>query len=140
MDNIQDIEIILKGIITGVLAVYAVIYALRPAVMYPDYILDVVDNPWVFVILLILNYYVSLWDTTIALLMLLTLVAMMMDVVLFTEGFKIDITDINSLTGIENMKNMMISDQDLNTIILGRLQEQRIQNGTDSLHKPRPFV
>lgn len=143
MDNlgdVKDIELVFKGIITGILAIYVVIYALRPAVIYPDYVLDVVDNPWVFVILLIINYYVFLWDATIAILMLLTLIAMFMDVVLFTEGFKIDMTDIKSITGIENMANAMnsISDnaKDYNSILLNVLQAQQEERQEKNKESP----
>lgn len=137
MDNILDFEIVLKGIITGILAVYVVIYALRPSVLYPDYILELVDNPWVFVILLFINYYVSLWDTTIALLILLTLVAMVMDIVLFTEGFKIDVSDLASITGIENMTNIATNYKDFNSIILEKLEQRK---NKESAYMPRPFV
>jgi len=136
MDNIEDIEVVIKGIITAVLAIYVVIYALRPSVMYPDYILDVVDNPWVFVILLMMNYYVFLWDSTIGVLLLLILIAMVMDVVLFTEGFKIDMTNINSITGIEHMANAF-NEKDIYTILFGKLQEQKEKNKTSN---PRPYI
>jgi hypothetical protein len=59
---------------------------MRPAAIYPDNILDIIDNPWIFLLLFILNYYVLMWDTTIGLLFFLTLIALILDIIIFTDG------------------------------------------------------
>jgi len=48
MENNIYIEDIFKGILTGILASYLIILGLRPAAIYPDDILDIIDNPWIF--------------------------------------------------------------------------------------------
>jgi hypothetical protein len=68
-ENTNLIINIFKGIITGFLIAYLIILGLRPAALYPDNILDVIDNPWIFVILIIVNFYVIQWDFTIGLLL-----------------------------------------------------------------------
>lgn len=80
------IEDIFKGVLTGVFATYLIILGMRPAAIYPDNILDIIDNPWIFLILFILNYYILFWDFTIGLLFFLTLIALILDIIIFTDG------------------------------------------------------
>ena len=77
---------IFKGIITGFLIAYLIILGLRPAALYPDNILEVIDNPWIFIILIIINFYVIQWDFTIGLLLFLSIIALILDIIIFTEG------------------------------------------------------
>ena len=88
MENSTDINIedVFKGLLTGVFVSYLIILGMRPAAIYPDNILDIIDNPWIFLLLFILNYYVLLWDTTIGLLLFLTLIALILDIIIFTDG------------------------------------------------------
>ena len=77
---------IFKGLITGFLIAYLVILGLRPAALYPDNMLDIIDNPWIFIILFIVNFYVIQWDLTIGLLLFLSIIALILDIIIFTEG------------------------------------------------------
>lgn len=86
MDKYIYIEDIFKGILTGVFASYLIILGMRPAAIYPDNILDIIDNPWIFLILFIINYYILYWDITIGLLLFLTLIALILDIIIFTDG------------------------------------------------------
>lgn len=86
MENNINIEDVFKGILTGVFVSYLIILGMRPAAIYPDNILDIIDNPWIFLLLFILNYYVLIWDTTIGLLFFLTLIALILDIIIFTDG------------------------------------------------------
>jgi hypothetical protein len=88
MENNTDINIedVFKGLLTGVFVSYLIILGMRPAAIYPDNILDIIDNPWIFLLLFILNYYVLMWDTTIGLLLFLTLIALILDIIIFTDG------------------------------------------------------
>jgi hypothetical protein len=142
MENNINIEDIFKGILTGFFASYLIILGMRPAAIYPDNILDIIDNPWIFLILFIINYYVLFWDITIGLLLFLTLIALILDIVIFTDGnFLIDnLTNLNDTfynTEINNFDNNPISNnrenkleksdkveksyKDINDIILGKL-------------------
>lgn len=86
MENNINIEDIFKGILTGFFASYLIILGMRPAAIYPDNILDIIDNPWIFLILFIINYYILYWDITVALLLFLTLIALILDIIIFTDG------------------------------------------------------
>jgi hypothetical protein len=48
--------------------------------------LDIIDNPWIFIILFIINFYVIQWDLTIGLLLFLSIIALILDILIFTEG------------------------------------------------------
>ena len=103
--NTQDIEsndlnIILKGVISGFLIAYLVILGLRPTAEYPDNILEIIDNPWIYVILIIINFYALQWDLTIGLLLMLSIIALILDVIIFTEG-----EIFNNNSNIENFKD-----------------------------------
>ena len=131
MDDIH-IENIFKGILTGFFASYLIILGMRPAAIYPDNILDIIDNPWIFLILFIINYYILYWDFTIGLLLFLTLIALILDIIIFTHGDFIkdilDIVDTNLFSinkQIEDNKNIKNNTQetykDINDIILEKL-------------------
>jgi hypothetical protein len=124
------IEDIFKGILTGILASYLIILGLRPAAIYPDDILDIIDNPWIFLILFIINYYILIWDFTIGLLLFLTLIALILDIIIFTNGdfIKDNMNIINTNffnTSItiedEIKKHDAVTYKDINDIILEQL-------------------
>ena len=130
MENNIYIEDIFKGILTGILASYLIILGLRPAAIYPDDILDIIDNPWIFLILFIINYYILYWDFAIGLLLFLTLIALILDIIIFTNGdfIKDNINIINTNffdTSIkiedEIKKPHAVTYKDINDIILEQL-------------------
>lgn len=140
MENNTDINIedVFKGILTGVFVSYLIILGMRPAAIYPDNILDIIDNPWIFLLLFILNYYVLLWDITIGLLLFLTLIALILDIIIFTDGdFIKDNFDIinetfygtesgtgtatNTKTSATQSSPSKVSYKDINDIILDKL-------------------
>jgi len=115
MDNNMYIEDVFKGVLTGILATYLIILGMRPAAIYPDNILDIIDNPWIFLILFILNYYILYWDFTIGLLFFLTLIALILDIIIFTDGdFIKDNMDIVN-TSFFNSKNEEFKEKDVDT-------------------------
>jgi hypothetical protein len=138
MENTINIEDIFKGILTGFFASYLIILGMRPAAIYPDNILDIIDNPWIFLILFIINYYVLYWDITVGLLLFLTLIALILDIVIFTDGdFLKDnmgienmnggdsegtsVTSGGSVTSRASIANTDKSYKDINDIVLERL-------------------
>jgi hypothetical protein len=140
MENNINIEDVLKGILSGIFVSYLIILGMRPAAIYPDNILDIIDNPWIFLLLFILNYYVLMWDTTIGMLLFLTLIALILDIIIFTDGdfLKDNIYDMSeafygagasaatATTASETNKNTKslttTSYKDINDIILERLR------------------
>jgi hypothetical protein len=109
------IELILKGIISGILTAFLLVYGLRPSVPYPDIILEPFEHNWLFIILFVINYYLLLWDLKIGVLMLLSIVALLFDLFVFTyNGIEKKYTIVNnspiSSNPIEFIKNMYISE------------------------------
>ena len=145
----EYIDHIFRGIITGFFIAYLIILGLRPAVMYPDDILEIIDNPWVFLVLLVMNYYVFLWDDTIGMLMLLTLTALLLDIVLFTEGgFIKENVEIFSNKNTEIVEKISYVSppnensrtyKDINDMILNKLKQLRLEN-MESANSPAPFI
>ena len=161
MENNLNIEDIFKGILTGFFVSYLIILGMRPAAIYPDNILDIIDNPWIFLILFIINYYVLYWDITIGLLLFLTLIALILDIIIFTDGdfLKDNLNIINDNiydTGItiEDSKNTNIKEQyknksdlsdksykDINDIILGKLiYYNKLYEDTDNIKSSNAFL
>jgi len=83
--NIPYFEFILKGLVSGILSGYLLIYGMRPAVPYPEIILEFFEHKWLFVVLLIINYYIFIWDYNCGALLLLCIIALMFDYVVFTD-------------------------------------------------------
>lgn len=149
----NNINILLRGLLSGFFIAYLLLLGLRPAVMYPDNILDIIDNPWVFLVLLIINYYIYLWDDTIGILMFLTLVALLLDIILFTDGgfFKENIQfeifsnqsfeDINKIDFIQPTisQDDKKTYKDINKIILEKMKNEKKNMSEDGL-MPAPFI
>jgi hypothetical protein len=145
MDSNIYIEDIFKGILTGFFASYLIILGMRPAAIYPDNILDIIDNPWIFLILFIVNYYILIWDFTIGLLLFLTLIALILDIIIFTHGdFLKDIINIvntdfySASRQIEDNKeikhNLVETYKDINDIILEKLiHYNKLYENTDNI-------
>ena len=157
MDNNMYIEDIFKGVLTGIFASYLIILGMRPAAIYPDNILDIIDNPWIFLILFILNYYILLWDFTIGLLFFLTLIALILDIIIFTDGDFIkdnmDIVNTNLFNSAANneefkdkskdkdTKDGSKSYKDVNDIILDKLKHyNKLNEGSDSIKAHNSFL
>jgi hypothetical protein len=102
MNNLEFNDVLntfFKGIISGFFIAYLIMLGLRPSAEYPDNILEIIDNPWVFIVLILLNFYAIQWDITIGLLLLLSIIALLLDVIIFTEG-----EVFNNNINIENFK------------------------------------
>jgi hypothetical protein len=166
MDNNMYIEDIFKGVLTGVFATYLIILGMRPAAIYPDNILDIIDNPWIFLILFILNYYILFWDFTIGLLFFLTLIALILDIIIFTDGDFIkdnmdivntnffntaaindalrdakDTRDTRDAKDTRDTKDDRKSYKDVNDIILEQLKHyNKLNEGSDSIKAHNSFL
>jgi len=78
----MNIILFLRYIIIGFLSAYLLIYGLRPSVPYPEYILEFYENFWLLLILLILNFYLYLWDKKIGILLCLSIIALICDMIM----------------------------------------------------------
>lgn len=81
----QSFENILKYFISGILATYLLIFGLRPSVMNPDVIVDIFEHKWVLLLLLMINYYIALWDYRNGILFLLIIIAIIFDYIVFID-------------------------------------------------------
>lgn len=81
----MDLSIIIKYILIGILSAYLLIYGLRPSVPYPDSILELYENTWLLVLLVIVNFYVYIWDSKVGILLCLSIVALIFDMIQFTN-------------------------------------------------------
>lgn len=83
--NRMDLSIIIKYIFIGILSAYLLIYGLRPSVPYPDSILELYENTWLLLLLVIINFYVYLWDSKVGILLCLSIVSLIFDMIQFTN-------------------------------------------------------
>jgi hypothetical protein len=145
-NNINILMVIIKGLITGFLIAYLIILGLRPAALYPDNILEIIENPWIFIILIIINFYVIQWDLTIGLLMFLSIIALLLDIIIFTEGkiffnkeeaenYSNNVNNVNNVNKISSNTKLSIPEKassiiyksykDINDIIIDNIKKYK---------------
>jgi hypothetical protein len=81
----SSIDIFIRFLVIGILSAYLLIYGLRPSVPYPEQILELCEHYWILIIIVIINYYLLLWDLRIAVLTALGVIALIFDLILFTK-------------------------------------------------------
>jgi uncharacterized membrane-anchored protein YitT (DUF2179 family) len=83
-ETIYDtINKLIKGLLTGILCGYLIIYSLRPTVPNPDFILDIIENKYIFIPLVIINYYLYEYDNLIGTLFLIFIISLIFDYYIF---------------------------------------------------------
>lgn len=78
-------NIFIRYLLIGILSAYLLMYGLRPSVPYPESILEFYENFWLLLILVIVNFYIYLWDRTIGLLLCLSIIALIFDMIQFAN-------------------------------------------------------
>ena len=78
----MNIILFLRYLIIGILSAYLLIYGLRPSVPYPDAVIEFYENFWLLLLLIIINFYLYLWDRKIGLLLCLSIVALIFDMIM----------------------------------------------------------
>ena len=96
---------ILKGGITGILVAYVIIYALRPSVPYPDFIIEIFENYFMFIILLLINFYLFLWDKLIGTLFFVCILSLVFDYFIFIKKDLVKIKKFDNQVVIENFRD-----------------------------------
>ena len=84
--EMKYLEFISKGLISGLLSAYLLIYGLRPAVPDPEIILEFFENKFLFLLLLVVNYYIFVWDYNSGTLLLLCVVSLIFDYIVFASN------------------------------------------------------
>jgi hypothetical protein len=134
----EYIEIIIKGIFCGILSAFLLIYGLRPAVPYPDALLEFFENPWLFLILLLATYYVLIWDHILGVLLLLSISSLIFDYIVFTrKGYK-------KLITYEHMTNVdadpifedVEAEQTFHNILIDNIKMQEVYPGEPAIWYP----
>lgn len=95
----ETINTLFKGIIIGVFSIYIIFYSLRPSKLNPEFVLQIIENKIMFIPLLIINFYLFIWDKIIGVLFLIFIISLIFDYLIFI--------DKNSKNTIKN--NMMIN-------------------------------
>tara|TARA_B000000475_G_C15858852_1_gene391265 strand:- start:251 stop:646 length:396 start_codon:yes stop_codon:yes gene_type:complete len=120
-DNTSDNNIIykvIKGIITGILCGYIILFALRPSVPNPDYILEIIENKYIIIPLILINYYLFEWDLLVGILFLICIISLIFDYFIFVnKGLKkIRNTNIN-YDNNENIIENFTTPKNLKTLL-----------------------
>jgi hypothetical protein len=95
----ETMNTLFKGIIIGIFSIYIIIYSLRPSKLNPEFVIQIIENKIMFIPLLIINYYLFMWDKTIGVLFLIFIISLIFDYLIFIDN--------NSKNTIK--KNMMIN-------------------------------
>jgi len=78
-------EDIIKGIITGFLVGFIVLYSLQPRVKNPDWLMIIHENPILLLIMLIFVYYIMKWNEIIGYLFLIVIIAIYLDIIIIIK-------------------------------------------------------
>jgi|UniRef100_A0A6C0JUN3 hypothetical protein len=105
VENNSLFNYILKGGITGILVAYVIIYALRPSVPYPDFIIEIFENYFMFIILLLINFYLFLWDKLIGTLFFVCILSLVFDYFIFIKKDLVKIKKFDNQVVIENFRD-----------------------------------
>ncbi len=81
----NELIIFIKYFLIGIFSGYLIIYGLRPSVPYPETILEFYENIWLLLLLIIINFYVYLWDNTLGVLLCLSIIALIFDMIQFAK-------------------------------------------------------
>ena len=79
------VDIFLRYLIIGILSAYLLIYGLRPAMPYPETLIDIYEHYWVLLMFIVLDIYLLYWDLKIGLMFLLAIIAIIFDMINFTK-------------------------------------------------------
>ena len=120
----NSLENIFKGVITGILCAYIIIYALRPSVPYPDFIIEIFENYFIFIILFIIDFYLFSWNNLIGILFLIFIISLIFDYYIFiNNGMKKIINNNINYNNNENIiENFTIDNDKFINIILKYLE------------------
>ena len=77
------IDIIFRYIIIGILSAYLLIYGLRPAIPYPETIIGLYEHYWIIIVIIIIDYYIIMWDLRIGILIALCIIGLVFDMMTF---------------------------------------------------------
>lgn len=74
------------GFLVGLLSVFLVVYAFQPNRPYPSWVLAPAEQPWIFILIILAIIYLIRWDYLVGLLAVLCVLAVILDLVIFTAA------------------------------------------------------
>lgn len=75
----MNVDDVVKGLVTGMLVAFMVLYSLRPQTPYPEWVLNTYEHPWIFIILVCMVVLLSAWDARAGAIMFLIVATLLMD-------------------------------------------------------------
>lgn len=98
----EMINTLFKGITIGVFSIYIIFYSLRPSKLNPEFVLEIIENKIMFIPLLIINYYLFIWDKTIGVLFLIFIISLIFDYLIFVDNNSKNIIKKNIIINLNN--------------------------------------
>lgn len=113
-------DIMLKAFVSGIFSAYLLIFGLRPSVKNPDIILEVFEHKWIFIILILINYYIFIWDYNNGVLFFLCILCLLFDYIVFTDKKIIELRQENNIPipskNVDNISESFGVVQKINTL------------------------
>lgn len=98
----ETMNTLFKGIIIGIFSIYIIFYSLRPSKLNPEFVLQIIENKIMFIPLLIINYYLFIWDKTIGVLFLIFIISLIFDYLIFIDNNSKNIIKKNMMINLNN--------------------------------------
>lgn len=135
------IEDVLRGVITGLLTAFVVIYSLRPKVPYPKWVLISYEHPWMFLVAIGVAAWAISWDRIIGSLLFIIVLTLILDFHMLGKR-TIESKDkhvVNNKTSDTNTIGYMEFDDEgpaLNTMNLDEKVYPMFDNEADTMFQP----
>ena len=98
----ETINTLFKGITIGIFSIYIIFYSLRPSKLNPEFVLQIIENKIMFIPLLIINYYLFIWDKTIGVLFLIFIISLIFDYLIFIDNNSKNVIKKNMMINLNN--------------------------------------
>jgi hypothetical protein len=85
----SSVDTIVEGFAVGCLAAVTIIYAFQTKVAYPDFVLKILEHPWILLFIAVVSIMTYRWSPAASVLMLLMLAAFVMDTFIFARHLPI---------------------------------------------------
>jgi len=98
----ETMNTLFRGITIGIFSIYIIFYSLRPSKLNPEFVLQIIENKIMFIPLLIINYYLFMWDKTIGVLFLIFIISLIFDYLIFIDNNSKNVIKKNMMINLNN--------------------------------------
>jgi hypothetical protein len=91
----EFIYLSIEGLVLGALAALAIIYAFQTRITYPDIVLELLEHPWIGIIIFLVSILIFRFSPKVASLILILLFAFYMDTIIFARPLHTIPTQVN---------------------------------------------